>query len=139
MAEMTKSLKILFFLLIIFLIKSCTDHSDKLFEFKNDTGIQFNNKLTPTPSLNILTYMYYYDGAGVASGDFNNDGLIDLYFTGNQVEDKLYLNKGNFQFEDITNKAGIENGTGWTTGVSIVDINSDGLLDLYICKIGTYL
>jgi len=138
MAEITRSLKILIFLLIIFSMKSCTDDSDKLFEFKNDTGIQFNNKLTPTPSLNILTYMYYYDGAGVASGDFNNDGLIDLYFTGNQVQDKLYLNKGNFQFEDITKKAGIENGNGWTTGVSIVDINSDGLLDLYICKIGAY-
>lgn len=129
--------KIIFILIISFFLNSCNDNN-KLFELRNDTGIRFNNKLTPTPSLNILTYMYYYDGAGVASGDFNNDGLIDLYFTGNQVQDKLYLNKGNFQFEDVTKNAGIDNGNGWTTGVSIVDINSDGLLDIYICKIGTY-
>lgn len=129
--------KILYITLIIWFFYSCAE-DNKLFELNNDTGIQFNNKLSPTPSLNILTYLYYYNGAGIASGDFNNDGLIDLYFTGNQVKDKLYLNKGNFQFEDITLKAGINNSDGWTTGITLVDINNDGLLDIYICKVGNY-
>ena len=133
--KIIKQLKILS--VSLFLLNSCIDKT-KLFELKNDTGIQFNNKLSPTPSLNILTYLYYYNGAGIASGDFNNDGLIDLYFTGNQVQDKLYINKGDFQFEDITQKAGIDNSDGWTTGVTLVDINNDGLLDIYICKVGDY-
>ncbi len=80
--------KIIYILIIIFILNSCNDN-DKLFELKNDTRIQFNNKLAPTPSLNILSYLYYYNGAGIAAGDFNNDGLIDLYFTDNQVQDKL--------------------------------------------------
>lgn len=131
-----KQFEFLFILIFLFLLNSCSD--TKLFELKDDTGIQFNNKLLPTPDLNILTYLYYYNGAGIAAGDFNNDGLIDLYFTGNQVQDKLYLNKGKFQFEDITQKAGINNSDGWTTGITIVDINNDGLLDIYICKVGDY-
>jgi len=102
---------------------------------KKDSGIEFTNNLNPTPELNILTYLNYYNGAGVASGDFNNDGLIDLYFTGNQVADKLYLNKNQLQFTDITLAAGIHNEQGWTTGVTLVDINYDGLLDIYICKV----
>ncbi|MCF6222926.1 MAG: FG-GAP-like repeat-containing protein [Flavobacteriaceae bacterium] len=125
------------FLIILFYFNSCSD-KNKLFELKQDTGIKFSNTLTPTPSLNILTYLYYYNGAGVASADFNNDGLIDLYFTGNQVQDKLYINKGNFQFDDITKMAGIKNFDGWTTGITLVDINNDGLLDIYICKVGKY-
>lgn len=131
-----KIIRLLKILSIIVFLNSC--NNNKLFKLKNATGIQFNNKLSSTPSLNILTYLYYYNGAGVASGDFNNDGLIDLYFTGNQVQDKLYLNKGNFQFEDITQKAGIDNSDGWTSGITLVDINNDGLLDLYICKVGDY-
>ncbi|WP_243396873.1 VCBS repeat-containing protein [Flagellimonas pacifica] len=102
------------------------------------TGITFKNELTETPELNILNYLYYYNGAGVAAGDFNNDDLTDLYFTSNQGEDKLYLNKGQFSFEDITKVAKIDNDTGWTTGVTHVDINNDGLLDIYICKVGNY-
>jgi hypothetical protein len=104
----------------------------------SDTGIHFNNKLTPTTDLNILTYLYYYNGAGIAAGDFNNDGLIDLYFTGNQVPDKLYINQGDFQFTDVTQKAGINNIDGWTTGVTLTDINNDGFLDIYVCKVGDY-
>lgn len=121
---------------LLFLI-SCNE-KNKLFELKNDTGILFNNKLSPTPSLNILNYLYYYNGAGVAAGDFNNDGLIDLYFTGNQVSDKLYINKGNLKFEDVSEYAGINNADGWTTGVTLIDINNDALLDIYICKVGYY-
>lgn len=99
------------------------------------TGIRFENTLTPTAQFNILTYLYYYNGAGVAVADVNNDGLPDLYFTGNQTKDKLYLNKGGFIFEDITQAAGIKNNDGWTTGVTTVDINHDGLLDFYVCKV----
>lgn len=102
------------------------------------TGIDFANHLTTSTELNILTFLYYYNGAGVAAGDFNNDNRIDLYFTANQGADKLYLNRGNFQFEDITAHAQIANDDGWTTGVTHVDINNDGLLDIYICKVGNY-
>ncbi len=113
-------------------------NGEKLFNLREDTGIEFSNDLSPTAELNILTYLYYYDGGGVASGDLNNDGLIDLYFTGNQVADHLYLNQGDLTFKEITLEAGIENSSGWTTGVTMVDINSDGLLDIYVCKIGKY-
>lgn len=129
--------KILSIIILVFFSVSCNDNT-KLFKLKKDTGIQFNNKLSSSPSLNILSYLYYYNGAGVAAGDFNNDGLIDLYFTGNQVQDKLYLNKGNLQFEDITSKAGLDNSKEWTNGVTLVDINNDNLLDIYICKVGNF-
>jgi hypothetical protein len=102
------------------------------------TGIDFNNKLTPLPELNMLKYMYFYNGAGVGAGDFNNDGLIDLFFAGNQVANKLYLNKGQLQFRDVTKQSGIPEDNGWSTGVSVVDINNDGLLDIYICRVGNY-
>ena len=102
------------------------------------TQINFQNTLTNTPKLNILNYLYYYNGAGVSAADFNNDGLADLYFTANQSQDKLYLNLGDFKFQDITAQAAIDNNSNWTTGVTTVDINNDGLLDIYICKIGNY-
>ena len=102
------------------------------------SGITFTNQLNDSPELNILNYLYYYNGAGVAAVDFNNDGLTDLYFTGNQVADALYLNKGGFQFENITNAAGISNAEGWTTGVTHVDINGDGWKDIYVCKASGY-
>lgn len=113
-------------------------NEEKLFQLIDDSGIEFNNTLSPTAELNILTYLYYYDGGGVATGDLNNDGLVDLYFTGNQVADHVYLNQGNLKFREISKEAGIENASGWTTGVSMVDINNDGLLDIYVCKIGKY-
>lgn len=118
----------------------CENRPATMFELKSaeETGVSFQNTLKPSPELNILNYIYYYNGGGVAAADFNNDGLTDLYFTANQSEDKLYLNKGNFQFEDITSHAQIENSTNWTTGVTTVDINQDGLLDIYICKVGDY-
>ena len=102
------------------------------------SGIQFANIVTESEQENILNYEYFYNGGGVASGDFNNDGFVDLYFTGSQVDNKLYLNKGaNLQFEDITEKAGVAGRKGaWKTGVSVVDINADGWLDIYVCYSG---
>lgn len=102
----------------------------------SESGITFNNTLEETLESNYYQYLYTYIGGGVSAGDINNDGLIDLYFTSNQAEDKLYLNKGNFQFEDITAKAGITNNIGFNTGVSMVDINNDGFLDIYVCRGG---
>ena len=102
------------------------------------TGITFQNTLTSTPQLNILNYIYYYNGGGVATGDFNNDGLSDLYFTANQSADVLYLNQGKLEFKDISKAAGIDNKGNWTTGVTTVDINNDGLLDIYVCKVANY-
>ena len=124
---------------LFFLLLSC-NNNDALFVTvsSNKTQIKFQNTLTSTTKLNILNYLYYYNGAGVAAADFNNDGLVDLYFTGNQTDDKLYLNSGGLQFEDITTKANINNALPWTTGVTTVDINNDGFLDIYICKIGAH-
>ena len=101
------------------------------------TGIDFSNDVKETQSLNILNYLYMYNGGGVAVGDVNNDGLPDIYFTANQQSNRLYLNRGNFSFEDITEKAGVAGAAGpsvWTNGVTMIDINSDGWLDIYVCR-----
>lgn len=102
------------------------------------SGITFANKLEATGKLNVYTYLNFYNGGGVAVGDVNNDGLPDLYFTGNQVPDQLYLNKGNMQFEDVTAQAKIKNEGGFTLGVSMVDVNGDNLVDIYICRAGSF-
>ncbi len=102
------------------------------------TGLNFTNKLSATEQFNVFHYMYFYNGAGVSAGDFNNDGKIDLFFASNQGENKLFLNKGNMKFSDVTIQAQIPNDGGWNTGVSVIDINNDGLLDLYICRVGKY-
>ena len=99
-------------------------------------GISFENTLTYTESFNPYVYRNFYNGGGVAIGDINNDGLEDIYFTGNMVDNKLFLNKGNWQFEDITVKAGVACPRVWSTGATFADINGDGLLDLYVCKSG---
>lgn len=120
--------------------KKPAEEDKKVFVLKtpSETGISFQNSLEPTPKLNILTYLYFYNGGGVAAGDFNNDGLPDLYFVANQGADRLYLNKGKFTFEDITSRARIENSEGWQTGVTTADVNADGLLDIYVCEVGDY-
>jgi enediyne biosynthesis protein E4 len=102
------------------------------------TGLNFSNKLQPTPEFNMFNYMYFYNGAGVGAGDFNNDGKIDLFFASNQGDNKIYINKGDLKFEDVTQQARIPQDKGWSTGVSVVDINNDGLLDIYICRVGNF-
>ncbi|NDV15128.1 hypothetical protein GO009_03750 [Muricauda sp. TY007] len=139
MKEMRGQLCIIF-LLLLTLISCNTNKQNKLFVLKSskDTGIKFKNQLKQTPELNILNYLYFYNGAGVAAGDFNGDGLVDLYFTSNQESDRLYLNQGDFKFVDVTAPSQIINKTGWTTGVTHADVNNDGLLDIYVCKVGDH-
>lgn len=101
------------------------------------TNVHFENTLTEGLNTNILMYEYFYNGGGVAAGDFNNDGLVDIYFTSNMGDNKLYLNKGNMQFQDITTISGASGRPGpWKTGVNVVDINGDGKLDIYVCYSG---
>src|SRR5437764_8114680 len=96
------------------------------------TGVTFANRLPDDTAFNILKYMYYYDGGGVAVGDVNNDGLPDLYFTANRGPNRLYLNKGNYRFEDVTERAGVADAEGWKTGVTMADVNGDGRVDIYV-------
>ena len=100
------------------------------------TGVTFSNVLTETPASNVLTYEYFFNGGGVAAGDINNDGLDDIYLVGNMVENKLYLNQGDFSFKDITETAGVAINSGWKTSANMVDINGDGLIDIYVCLSG---
>ena len=131
------------FLLLILIgcVVSCTKTkpTEQFAQFtrvsETETGIDFKNILTENDSLNYFTYGYMYMGGGVAAGDINNDGLIDLYFTGNMVPNKLFLNKGNFKFDDITEKSGTTGDSRWYTGVTMADVNHDGFLDIY-CSVG---
>jgi hypothetical protein len=102
-----------------------------------ETGISFINVNAEDVNRNILQYEYFYNGGGVGLGDINNDGLVDIYFSSNQGENKLYLNKGNLVFEDITKKAGVAAANGWKTGIAMADINADGYLDIYISRSGS--
>ncbi|WGH76090.1 VCBS repeat-containing protein [Tenacibaculum tangerinum] len=131
------------YLIIALSIFSCTNsvsvkEKNKLFTKldESQTGINFNNAIENQKELNIFTYRNFYNGGGVAIGDINNDSLPDIFFTANQGPNKLYLNKGNFEFEDISKKANIGGKNLWSTGVVLVDINNDGLLDIYVCNAG---
>ena len=109
---------------------------EKLFQLipSQESGVTFSNIINDDYNYNILNYAYLYNGGGISVGDINNDGLPDLYFSGNFVSNKLYLNKGNFKFEDITDQAGVTAKDGFKTGVTMVDINNDGWLDIYACR-----
>ncbi len=129
--------RVLFFLMFLILTACKSDPEKDLFTKvpSSLSQINFENTLHDTKSLNALDYMYFYDGGGVSVGDINNDGLPDIYFTANKVSNKLYLNKGNFEFEDVTEKAGVSGNSDWNTGTVMADVNGDGLLDIYVCAV----
>src|SRR4051812_47099133 len=121
-------------------LSACRPAADGPFLFNvlddNATGLHFTNKLTATPQFNLFRYMYFYNGGGVGAGDFYNDGLIDLFFAANQGDSKLFLNTGHLHFNDVSKAAQLPQDGGWSTGVSVVDINNDGLLDIYVSRVG---
>jgi hypothetical protein len=134
---------IIFLLVYLF---SCTESpfqkkEQRLFQELNaeETGVFFENKLKEDLNHNIIKYLYFYNGGGVGIGDLNNDGLPDLFFTSNMSENRLYINKGNWKFEDVSIEAGITGRGSWSTGVSIADINNDGWLDIYVCNVSGHL
>jgi enediyne biosynthesis protein E4 len=120
---------------------SCAENSNpKLFNSipASHSNIDFANLINEDTTFNIIEYLYFYNGGGVAIGDINNDGLSDIYFSGNQVSNKLYLNKGKLEFEDITEKANANGIGNWRTGVTMADVNADGFLDIFVCGVGGY-
>lgn len=127
-------------LLALIASSSCHSKNPPLFTklSPDQTNIHFINHNVDSDTLNILDYLYYYNGAGVAVGDINNDGLPDIYFASNTGGNKLYLNKGNFKFQDITATAGVKGDADWTTGVSMADVNGDGYLDIYVCTVANH-
>ena len=130
-------IKKIIYICILFFIISCSKTNPKLFTIVDEehSKVNFVNQLKPTDELNILDYLYYYNGAGVAVGDINNDNLVDVFFTANQGKNMLFLNKGNFVFEDITDKSGVAGNSDWNTGTVMADVNGDGLLDIYVCAV----
>ena len=127
---------------LVLLLISCSDLSEDTYYFElhegDRTGLHTINTLHQDEEFNVFKYMYFYNGGGVAAGDFNNDSLVDLYFTNNMEENCMFLNTGGLQFKDVTQLAGVEGIKGWSTGVSVVDINNDGLLDLYVNQVADY-
>jgi len=126
-------------LLAVLILLSCAacsgdDGRPSLFERRapDRTGVTFENTLEGSADLNILNYLYYYNGGGVAAGDVNGDGRVDLYFTANEGPNALYLNRGDFQFEEVTDAAGVAGTADWSTGVTMADVNGDGRLDIYV-------
>jgi enediyne biosynthesis protein E4 len=133
-----KLIRYLLLLNVAFWLWACDKKSETLFtKLSSDvSGIKFVNTIHETPEINILSYEYTYNGGGVAAADFNNDGLIDLYFTGNAVPNKLYVNQGDLKFKDLTDLSGTAGRDHWKTGVSAADVNGDGWMDLYVCYSG---
>ncbi|MCB9283466.1 MAG: VCBS repeat-containing protein [Lewinellaceae bacterium] len=134
-------MKKLLYLSGLLLLLACNKEpggNDRLFTSipESSSGVHFENNVVNNEDLNIFTYRNFYNGGGVAIGDINNDGLPDIYFTANMGENKLYLNKGDWKFEDITASAGVGAANKWSTGVVLVDINADGFLDIYVCNAG---
>jgi enediyne biosynthesis protein E4 len=138
-----------FFIIIIFLLVGCKKESlhnnqavDNTLYFTlhdaKSTGLNFTNKLETTTDMNIFKYMYFYNGGGVGLADFNNDKLMDIFLTANMSGNKLYLNQGNFKFKDVTLQTGIVQDSAWSNGVSVVDINADGLMDIYVSQVGSF-
>lgn len=123
--------------LLFLLVLGCGKKEGELFSNPSaeDTGVSFTNTLTESDDLNILDYLYFYNGGGVAIGDINNDGMPDIFFSGNQVKNALYLNKGGLRFEDISENAGIQGKSSWNTGTIMGDVNGDGFLDIYVCAV----
>ncbi|MEM9328316.1 MAG: VCBS repeat-containing protein, partial [Bacteroidota bacterium] len=137
---MTQTLRTVLLWLAVPLITSPVV-GQSLFQLRSpqETGVDFVNEITEDAKRNIIRYQGYYDGGGVALADFNNDGLLDLFFTGNSSPNRLYVNRGNLRFEEVTASSGLrETGPGWFTGVSLVDVNQDGWMDLYVCKSGLF-
>ena len=134
---MSKAVFKVLFLGVCFSFFACSEE-DTLFELMDNEsiGIEFSNTVKNSEDFNIFNYRNFYNGGGVALGDINNDGLTDVFFTSNMGSNKLYLNKGNWKFEDITAVAGVEGKGKWGTGIVMVDINKDGLLDIYVCNAG---
>ncbi|WP_229208913.1 VCBS repeat-containing protein [Dyadobacter luticola] len=141
---LNRLLKPVYFLLFCWIALSCSKEKEEAKDYQFDlltsekTGLDFSNTLKPTKDFNIFYYMYFYNGGGVGAGDLNNDGLIDLCFTANQEANRIYLNKSGLKFEDVTEKANFKGDKGWSNGVSIVDINQDGMLDIYISQVGNF-
>ena len=127
-------------IVMCFLLTACSSTNEYNFKLlkSRQTGIHFNNILEQSTEWNVFNYMYFYNGGGLAAGDFNNDGFIDLYFTANQGPNKMYLNQGNFKFKEVPKSAGVEGSSNWSTGASVVDINQDGLLDIYVSQVCGY-
>ena len=122
--------------LTVFFFLGCNSSNDKLFTQLSSykTGIKFKNILKETDEFNVLTYGYLYNGGGIALGDVNNDGLEDIYFTGNMVASRLYINQGNLEFKEVAKEAGVDAPGLWNTGTTMVDVNGDGFLDIFVCR-----
>ena len=137
-----------YYYLFILLIIGCTLRNNQDNKSINDlkfdalspdkTGVYFKNDLRSDSDMNIIEYLYYYNGGGVGIGDINNDGFDDIYFSGNEVRDELYLNQGNMVFKNITESAGLDSEGYWSNGVSMADINNDGLIDIYVSTVSDY-
>ena len=134
-----RSMKFLQGLIILSLLASCTSSKKEqsLFDLVEDSGIEFNNVVKDGEIENSFYFRNFYNGGGVALGDINNDGLSDVVLTSNMGENRIYVNKGDFKFDDITTTSGFRQDSMWSTGVVMADINADGFLDIYVCNLKT--